>query len=241
MLSADDPVLARPAPETRPVRAVLLDAFGTLCTLVPPAPRLGALLSAEGHHHPEEAVAAALAAEIRYYRAHHDRGRDAASLAALRAECADVLAAHLGHDVPPPARLAELLVSSLRFRLLPDVVPALDALAARGILLAVASNWDCSLPDVLAELGVAERFALIATSAVAGARKPSPGLFHQVLDRLGVAGADALHCGDDPGMDCAGARQAGVPAVLIDREGRHPRAPCRRIRALTELAGLLPE
>lgn len=217
------------------MRAVLLDAFGTLLELEPPAPRLAALLAEAGHPHPEPVMAEALRAEIAFYRANHDRGRDAASLAALRHDCAAVLAAHLGAGAPPLPRLAELLVAALRFRLLPDALPALEALAARGVRLAVASNWDCSLPQTLAGLGVANRFELVATSAVAGARKPSPGLFHHVLGHLGLPASAALHCGDDPAMDCAGATQAGVRAVLIDREGRHPEAPCPRIRVLTEL------
>jgi putative hydrolase of the HAD superfamily len=219
----------------RSPRAVLLDAFGTLVDLEPPTPRMTALLAAEGHPHPEETVAAALRAETLFYRANHDRGRDAATLGELRRDCARIVADHLGADVPPPERLTELLVEALRFRLMPDAVPALDALAATGLPLAVVSNWDCSLPETLSALGVADRFALVATSATVGARKPSPGLFHHVLERLGVDAAEALHCGDHPEADCWGAAQAGVPAVLVDRDGRHADSACPRIGSLVDL------
>lgn len=222
-----------------PFDAVLLDAFGTLLRLEPPAPRLRALLAADGHAHPEDAVARALADEIRFYRRHHDRGRDAASLAALRRECAAVIARGLGLDVPPPDRLAALLVDSLRFALMPEAVAALDALRAAGLALAVVSNWDCSLPRVLAGLGIADRFAAIATSAETGAAKPDPRIFHHVLGRLGVRPGRALHCGDHPEHDCAGARAAGVRAVIVDREGvRAGASYCPRIRGLGELVGL---
>jgi putative hydrolase of the HAD superfamily len=218
---------------------VLLDAYGTLLRLPPPAPRLRELLAADGHPHPEERVAAAVAAEVRHYRRNHGRGRDAASLAALRRECAAVIARELGGDAPALERLADMLVASLRFELMPDAVPALDALAARGARLAVVSNWDCSLPRVLSGLGVGDRFAAIATSAVAGAAKPDPAIFLGTLARLGVAPGDALHCGDSPDHDCAGARAAGIAAVLIDRDGRAPPGPCPRIAALTELAEMI--
>jgi 2-haloalkanoic acid dehalogenase type II len=221
------------------VDAVLLDAFGTLVELRAPVPRLRALLAGAGHHHPQERVAAALAAEIRHYRRHHDRGRDAASLAVLRRECAGVLAQALGPDVPPLGRLTEMLVESLRFTLLPDVVPALDALAARGVRLGVVSNWDCSLASVLDELGVAGRFEAVSASAVVGAGKPDPAIFRDALAQLGVPAARALHCGDHPEFDCAGARAAGVRAVLIDRAGRLPDGPCPRIRALGELENMI--
>ena len=92
---------------------MLLDAMGTLITLDPPAPLLAAALAAEGHHHSVDRVALALRDEIAHYRRHHLRGADAAGLAELHDECVAVLAAGLGPDVPPRARLRELLLSSL--------------------------------------------------------------------------------------------------------------------------------
>jgi putative hydrolase of the HAD superfamily len=228
-----------PGPLPAPVEAVLLDAYGTLLALEPPAPVLRALLAAEGYDHPEEAVAAALVAEILHYRVHHDRGRDAASLAELRRDCARIVAHHLGGAAPPLPRLADLLVTSLRFVLLPDARPALDALAAAGLRLAVVSNWDCSLPEELERLGIAGRFEAIGVSALVGASKPDPALFRFVLERLGVGPGAALHCGDRPDKDCQGARQAGLAAVLVDREGALADGPCPRIRSLTELPGLV--
>lgn len=220
------------------MRAVLLDAYGTLVTLDDPADRLRAMLAAEGHDHPPARVAAALRAEVLHYRAHHDEGRDAATLAALRLRCAAVLAEGLGDDVPPLPRLTEILVQALRFTLLPDALPALDALADAGLRLGVVSNWDCGLRDVLAELGVADRFDAISVSAVVGVGKPHPGIFHHVLDAMGVTPAEALHCGDLPAYDCAGAAAAGVRAVLIDRAGGGAAGPCPSIAALPELVAL---
>jgi HAD superfamily hydrolase (TIGR01549 family) len=221
------------------VRAVLLDAYGTIVTLEPPAPALTRMLIEEGFPHPEPAVARAIRAEILFYRANHDLGRDAASLADLRRRCAAVVARHLGGPLPPLDRLAELLVASLRFVLLPDALPALDALAAAGMRLAVVSNWDCSLPEELARLGIAHRFEVTGVSAIVGARKPGPGLFHHVLGELGLPAGAVIHCGDRPDMDCLGARQAGVAAVLVDRDGALEDGPCPRIGSLLELPALL--
>jgi HAD superfamily hydrolase (TIGR01549 family) len=221
------------------VEAVLLDAYGTLVELRDPAARLGDRLAAEGHPHTADRVEAALAGEIRFYRRHHDRGRDAASLAALRLDCARVLAEGLGPDVPPLPRLAGILVESLRFELIPDALPALDDLAAAGLRLAVVSNWDAGLGEVLAELGVAERFEAVAVSAVVGVGKPHPAIFAHALSALRIAPARAVHCGDHPEYDCAGARGAGVRGVLLDRSGAHPDAACPRIRSLVDLRRLI--
>ena len=227
-----------PRPGGSPVEAVLLDAYGTLVELRDPAARLAERLAAEGHPQPAQRVEAALAGEIRFYRRHHDRGRDATTLAALRLDCARVLAEGLGPDIPPLPRLAAILVESLRFELIPDVLPALDDLAAAGLRLAVVSNWDVGLGDVLADLGVAGRFEAVVVSAVVGAGKPHPAIFAHALSALGVPPARALHCGDHPESDCAGARRAGVRAVLIDRSDAHPDAVCPRVRSLGELRGL---
>ena len=220
------------------VDAVLLDAYGTLLTLDDPAARLGRLLAAEGHPHPPERVSAALAAEIVHYRAHHDEGRDRKTLASLRLMCAGVLAEVLGDDVPPLSRLTEILVDALRFELLPDAVPALDALAGAGLRLGVVSNWDCSLAQVLDRLGVGDRFDAVSVSAVVGAAKPDPAIFRDALDSIGTPPGRALHCGDRPRYDCAGATAAGVRAVLVDRAGALASGPCPRIASLAELLPL---
>ncbi|MEW6582618.1 MAG: HAD-IA family hydrolase [Actinomycetota bacterium] len=219
--------------------AVLLDAFGTLVGLDPPVPRLTRLLADAGYEYPPDVVAAALDGEMRFYRANHDLGRDAASLQALRHDCAAVLGDGLGPRRPDLDTLTACLLDSLRFVLLPDALPALDALRDLGVRLAVVSNWDFSLPAELEALGVADRFEEVAVSAALGAGKPDPEIFLWALRRMGVAPRDALHCGDLPDKDCAGARAAGVPFVLVDRAGRYPDWACARVASLGELARLV--
>src|SRR5919197_169513 len=147
------------------VRCVLLDALGTLIELEPPAPRLAAELGIEV----DERVERAVRAEMRYYREHSDEGRDPVSLAALRRRCAAVLSGELGREVS-----AEQLMAAIRFRAYADAEPALAELRGLGRRLVCVSNWDCSLPDVLARTGLAGYLAGVATSAAVGARKPAP-------------------------------------------------------------------
>lgn len=220
------------------VEAILLDAYGTLLEMADPVPRMLALLAAEGHHHERERVAVALRREIHFYRRHQDRAPDRAGLALLRGDCARVLGASLGSDRPPLGRLTEILVDSLRFALVPEAHEALDLLADAGVKLAVVSNWDCSLPRVLEELGVVNRFTAVCASAAVGGRKPGGRIFRVALERLGVPPERAIHCGDDPRADCEGARRAGIAPVLVDRSERHPEAPWPRVRSLAELPSL---
>jgi putative hydrolase of the HAD superfamily len=202
------------------VQAVLLDALGTLVRLEPPAPRLrGSLANRLGVEVPPDRAEAAMRAEMRHYAAHCARARDDATLAALRLECADVLADALGAGLSGP-ELLPCLTDAIAFSAYEDVHPALDALAARGLRLAVVSNWDVSLLDVLERLRLRARFEVVVHSAGVGASKPDPAVFLAALERLGLAPHDAVHVGDDAVNDVRGAEAAGVPALLLDRSGR---------------------
>jgi putative hydrolase of the HAD superfamily len=99
----------------------------------------------------------------------------------------------------------------------PDAVPALETLRALGLQLAVISNFDERLPELLAGLELAHRVDLIAPSSSLGLAKPNPRLFRHVLDRLQVDPGAALHVGDHRLEDVEGAQAAGMEAVLLDR------------------------
>jgi putative hydrolase of the HAD superfamily len=220
-----------------PTAAVLLDALGTLVRLESPTPRLQASLRARvGLEVDEDLASAAMRAEMRYYAANCIRAKDDASLAALRLECADVLADTLGVGLVG-AELLPCLTDAIAFRLYDDVAPALADLQAAGLRLAVVSNWDVSLVPVLERLGVAGDFEAVLHSAGVGASKPDPKLFEAALEQLALPADAVLHVGDDPVNDLEGAARAGVRAVLIDRRGRHPNADA--ISSLSELAPLL--
>ena len=191
-------------------RAISFDAMGTLVELEAPWVRLGAALEI-----PVDArLVNATKAEMAYYRDHCHEGRDQASLAALRARCAEVLSSALGRPVDP-----QTLMSSIRFRAFPDAEPALKGLRKRDLRLVCVSNWDISLPAVLERCGLDDLLDGVVTSAAAGARKPDPAIFAAGLELAGCGPDEALHVGDTPEEDVAGARGAGIRALLLDREG----------------------
>jgi putative hydrolase of the HAD superfamily len=218
------------------IRAVLLDALGTLVELEPPAPHLSRALSI-----PEADAERAIQAEMAYYRAHLNEGRDAGSLAGLRRRCARVLC----ETLPARARPSDLdalvgvLLGSLHFRSFPDATPALEALRARGLRLVVVSNWDCSLPEVLARIGLAPLLDGVLASAAVGVRKPSRAIFERALSLAGTGAAEAIHVGDSPLEDVAGARAAGIEPVLLVRDGGPGPAGVRTLAALTEILTLV--
>lgn len=229
--------MSGPAP-----RALLLDALGTLVELEPPVEPLRVELRARfGLEVGEEEAARALRAEIAFYRANHDDARDGASLALLRRRAAgalrDALPAAAGLALEP---LTEALLAALRFRPFPEVPEVLEAARARGIRRVVVSNWDISLHDVLAATGLAPLLDGVVTSAQTGCSKPAPGIFARGLALAGVEAAQALHVGDSVEHDLAGARAAGVPALLLVRDGSAPPAGVPIVRSLRELPGIDP-
>ena len=50
-------------------------------------------------------------------------------------------------------------------------------------------------------------------------RKPDPAIFAPALELAGCAPSEALHVGDRPEEDLAGAEAAGIRGLLIDRNG----------------------
>ncbi len=204
-------------------RAVLLDALGTLVELEPPAPFLVAELSQRWQVEVSVTEAeAAFAAEIGYYKAHHLEGRDEASLTELRQRCAGVLHGALpaaARERIDPGTLLPAMLASLRFRAYPEVPGWLALLRAAGLKLAVVSNWDISLGEVLERVGLAELVDCVVTSAAVGAAKPDPAPFERALECLGLGPEEVVHLGDSPDLDLPGAAAAGIEAVLISRRG----------------------
>lgn len=194
----------------QPTRAVLLDALGTLVELEPPWVHLANALGME----PDERLVRAVRAEMGYYKDHSHEGRDDDSLAALRARCAAVLSRELGREVP-----VEVMMAAIRFRAFDDAAPALTQLRALGMKLVCVSNWDVSLPDVLARCGLDRALDGVVTSAEVGARKPDPAIFGPALRLADCSADESVYVGDTPEEDVEGGRAAGIRTLLIDRGG----------------------
>jgi HAD superfamily hydrolase (TIGR01509 family) len=197
--------------------AVTLDAFGTLLDLIDPTPALEQLLRRHELERSREEIAAALAVEMAHYRRRSISGRDETSLTALQKECAGVFLDALEGGAPDNG-FAAGYVEALRFEVLPGVRQVLAGLRARGLAVAVISNWDVGLHGHLRALELSPFLDAVITSAGAGAEKPDPAIFAAALGQLGVSPRRALHVGDRP-ADEQGARAAGlafVPAPLVE-------------------------
>ena len=218
--------------------AVLLDALGTLVELQAPAPRLRRRLGEAGFEVSEERAAAGFGAEIAYYLAHHLEGFDRESLDDLRDRCATAMLEALEVPGLDHATARRAMLEALEFQPYPDVLPALRALRARGHQVVIVSNWDCSLADWLGPHGLLELVDGVVTSADVGRAKPDRAVFDRALELAGAAPEGAVHVGDSLDNDVAGARAAGIRAILVCRDGDAP-GGVETLRSLAELPALL--
>lgn len=120
----------------------------------------------------------------------------------------------------------------------PEVQPTLTALARR-YSLGVVTNGNADVR----RLGLADYFKFALCAEDIGIAKPDQRLFHEALIRGGnIAPQAAVHIGDHPGDDIAGAQQAGLRAIWYNPHGKtweSEQRPDAEITSLTELPDLL--
>lgn len=226
-----------PAHLRRRPRAILFDVGMTLIhasgrVLVEELARVGL----SGEINPESAMSAlALAAEASLLR----------MPSALSAEqrVAAAWAGLLEVDGPSARHAFATAVARPDFysELNPEAISTLTALRERGLRLGVVSNAEGNVREELGTYGLLSFFDTVIDSALVGSEKPEPGIFHQALNELDLAGADCWHVGDRLVSDVLGALGAGLAVgVLYDPFDCFTHLPAvPRITQLEALADLI--
>jgi putative hydrolase of the HAD superfamily len=113
--------------------------------------------------------------------------------------------------------------SKEHWRVFEDVLESgvLKKLKSKGIKLGVVSNWDSRLPQILKSMELAKYFDFILASTVVGSAKPDAFIFEEAIRLSGFEAGQACHIGDEVKADFNGARQAGIDAIIIDRNNSH--------------------
>ena len=229
--------------------AVCFDVGGTLLHMDPPPEVIFADLCRDlGVEIAPAAAARAYAHSERWFNAHRDLYTRAPEEFWRRGN--RVLLERLGVRDELDARAAfiteEFSKRAGGWSVYPEVPQVLAALQARGLPLAVVSNWDPGLPGLLERLGLRAAFRVVIGSADAGVSKPDPQIFGLATAALGVAPAQTVHVGDLYEYDILGARAAGLIPVLLERGAERASVfsatmgrPYDGLR-ITDLHGLLP-
>ncbi|MGH9521864.1 MAG: HAD family hydrolase [Terriglobales bacterium] len=101
--------------------------------------------------------------------------------------------------------------------------------------LGIISNSDGSISRLLGEVGLGDCFDSVVDSHHCGAEKPDPRIFRAALESLGSAPERSLYVGDIQSVDYAGARAAGLHAVLMDVAGVYAGSGLPRVTSMSEL------
>jgi 2-haloalkanoic acid dehalogenase type II len=174
-----------------------------------------------------------------YGRPGWDQGAGFRSLADLTAEALAETYREHGHQRDPwPG--TEIWIGWLsRAKPFPEIPEMLEQLAA-AYPVAVVSDIDDRIIGPALE-GLDGRFRFVLTSEAGRAYKHDPDgrLFRSALERLGRPAAEVAHVGDSP-ADIVGARLAGMRAVWVNRYGRELPEICPRPDLeMADLSGLV--
>ena len=210
------------------MKAVLFDAVGTL---IRPWPSVGSVYAGAAAGHGLNCPARALEAAFHpaYQELFPERffGRSGLQTSEPRERrwWARVLALtfeRAGCGAPGAAVIAagvEAFGRGAAWRPTVGAVETLLTLKARGLKIALVSNYDSRLHRVVAELGLRPFFDAVIVSSEAGWAKPSPRIYAEALAALGVEPREALMVGDRQKEDVAGATAADLRALLYDPHG----------------------
>ena len=121
-----------------------------------------------------------------------------------------------------------------------DVLPILNTLKNKGMVLGLVSNLNRGLDGHCKELGLTPYMNFALTSSEIGAEKPHPPIFLAALERAAVGASEAIHVGDQYHSDILGAKNVGINPLLLDRDGFWEGVDdCPRIRSLAEVENYL--
>jgi len=114
--------------------------------------------------------------------------------------------------------LASLPKVKQTWKRLPGAQEILQTLYSRGIRMGVVSNFNQTLPDLLASLGLDCFFETIVCSAMVGVEKPHPEIMFIACQQLGIQPEKALYVGDHP-LDIWCAKRAGMAVAWLREPG----------------------
>jgi putative hydrolase of the HAD superfamily len=118
-------------------------------------------------------------------------------------------------------------------QILPGTREALDRIRQR-FRIAVISNADGKIENILSRCGIADCFESITDSGIVGYEKPRREIFEAALHAMNASTNESLYVGDVYSVDYLGARNAGMRAILFDVAGAYRGRPEPRVESLKQ-------
>ncbi|MFK7849539.1 MAG: HAD-IA family hydrolase [Akkermansiaceae bacterium] len=111
--------------------------------------------------------------------------------------------------------------SGAAWKLFPETEQVLKSLSTARTKMAVTSNFDSRLHQVLVDLDISKYFEKILTSADVGARKPSPRILEKLMREFGISKTDLCLVGDSAKADGGAAEAVGIPFFHLIRPNQN--------------------
>ena len=213
---------------TGPVYGIIFDLMGTLATFVGTRQELHAAwqrgaqelyrhLRATGVEIAPDDFAHALQTTFEADLARNGGNPRELSVESVMVRVLDGFGYHLTAEANAAAQRAYFMPELDGWQILPGALDAVEALNAEGFRLAVVSNAPSHLfvEEAVAKIGLRPFFSPVMSSALAGARKPDPGLFLSVAAAWELDPATIVVVGDGLFADIEGAHAAGMRGVLV--------------------------
>jgi len=105
--------------------------------------------------------------------------------------------------------------------------------------VAVISNADGKIADLLHRCGLGDCFRTITDSGIVGHEKPHPVIFETALKSIHARRENSLYVGDVYSVDYCGAIAAGMQAILFDAGGAYRKKGLPRVESLEELMTII--
>ena len=128
-----------------------------------------------------------------------------------------------------PAILAAHHQKHLWSGVFPGTADGLRSLKEAGYTVAVVSNADGTVEELLTAVGLRRYLDFVVDSGKVGVEKPDPRIFEMALSQAGLEPADVYYVGDIYPIDVIGARGVGMTPVLLDPLDRYKAYDCRTI------------
>ena len=178
-----------------------------------------------------------------YYAIFDDFAADSADGDENRARCFAALAEEAGRDPEVGRAVADAYAAER------DHADVAWLPGAREAFETLTASYPCALvtngaPDwqgrKLRGLGIEDRFETVVYAGYDTAPKPAPEPFRIALDALDATADRAVKIGNSLDADVAGARNAGLRSVWLDRDGVAAPEPAPDVR-IESMADLLDE
>jgi putative hydrolase of the HAD superfamily len=141
----------------------------------------------------------------------------------------------LGEDAGVREELVKNTQKSTNWdQILPGTRDALDRIG-QSFSIAVISNSDGRIEQVLSRCGIATCFESVTDSGTVGVEKPRLEVFQAALTAMKVRAEESLYVGDLYSVDYVGATNAGMQAILFDVAGAYHDRGVPRVESLKQL------